>query len=247
MAHLKLMGGLSLDSRDFTQPKPLLLLAYLALEGAQQRRHLAELFWRDGHRMKSLSMTLTRLRQGAGAVIASDDHRAWSTSSSDAADLIAALNQGDWRRAVDLYDGAFLDGVELPHWQPELEDWVLETREYLAARVQHALMKLGEESARRGDHAAGAALAHRALRLAGAGATELALLERGYRLLVTAGHGRASHVRRELLALRAANDPNLLPPVTKPRPITWAPARQRASHRQHRGLRLRGARRRLGK
>ncbi len=204
MAHLKLMGGLSLDSRDFTQPKPLLLLAYLALEGAQQRRHLAELFWRDGHRMKSLSMTLTRLRQGAGAVIASDDHRAWATSSSDAADLIAALNQGDWRRAVDLYDGAFLDGVELPHWRPELEDWVLETREYLAVRVQYALMELGEECARTGDVARAAALANQALRLAGAGATELGLLKRGYRLLMAADHGRAGHVRRELQALRCA-------------------------------------------
>lgn len=247
MAYLKLMGGLGLDSTGFTQPKPLLLLAYLTLEGAQQRRRLAELFWRDGNRMKSLSMTLTRLRQGAGAVIASDDHRAWSTSSSDAAELIAALDHGDWHRAVNLYDGAFLDGVELPGWRPELEDWVLETREYLAARVQHALLELGEECARTGDPVRGAALANRALRLVGAGATELDLLKRGYRLLVTAGSGRASHVRRELLALHAAPDPDPPPPATRPRPVTWVPVRRQTSQLQGRSLRLRGARRRLAK
>lgn len=70
---LKTLGRLELPGTRFTQPKPLLLLVYLALEGPQQRRHLAELFWRGNH-MKSLSMTLTRLRQGAGEV-------AWGTTS----------------------------------------------------------------------------------------------------------------------------------------------------------------------
>ena len=38
------LGGLELAGSDFTGPKPLLLLAYLCLEGVQARRHLAELF-----------------------------------------------------------------------------------------------------------------------------------------------------------------------------------------------------------
>jgi hypothetical protein len=144
VTQLKLMGGLTLDPAVFTQPKPLLLLAYLALEGAQQRRRLAELFWRDGNRMKSLSMTLTRLRQGAGDVVDADERRAWSTSSSDAGELLTALGSGAWERAADLYRGAFLDGVTLVDWGSELEEWVHATREYLAERVQHGLLELAE-------------------------------------------------------------------------------------------------------
>jgi hypothetical protein len=50
---LKALGGLRLEGTSFARPTPLLLLAYLSLEGLQQRRHLAELFWTEGNRMKS--------------------------------------------------------------------------------------------------------------------------------------------------------------------------------------------------
>lgn len=203
MAHLKVMGGLRLDPQGFTQPKPLLLLAYLALEGAQQRRRLAELFWRDGNRMKSLSMTLTRLRQGAGDVVASDEQRAWATSTSDAAELLQALDQGSWDRALSLYPGAFLDGIELADWRPELEEWVLGTREYLAGRVQHGLVELAEEAARANAFQRGATLADKAFRLPGAGPADPALLQRMYLLLVAGHHGGASEVGRELAGLGA--------------------------------------------
>jgi hypothetical protein len=39
LPHLRTLGGLGLEPADFRQPKPLLLLAYLAFEGAQSRRH----------------------------------------------------------------------------------------------------------------------------------------------------------------------------------------------------------------
>ena len=58
---LRTLGGLGLVGSGFTQPKPLLLLAYLALEGPQPRAFLAELFWPQGESRKSLSMALTRL------------------------------------------------------------------------------------------------------------------------------------------------------------------------------------------
>jgi len=147
---LTTLGGLELPGTRFTQPKPLLLLAYLALEGPQQRRHLAELFW-SGNRMKSLSMTLTRLRQGAGVVVGGDDKRVWTTLESDAKALLGALDQSDWRGVNDLYAGAFLEGVVLPDWSSELEEWVYTTREYLAERVQHALLNLAEEAAGKQD------------------------------------------------------------------------------------------------
>ena len=199
VTQLKLMGGLTLDPAVFTQPKPLLLLAYLALEGAQQRRRLAELFWPDGNRMKSLSMTLTRLRQGAGDVIDADERRAWSTSSSDAGELLTALGSGAWERAADLYRGAFLDGVNLVDWGSELEEWVHATREYLAERVQHGLLELAEAAAGRGDFAAAAELAERAWRLPGASAAEPSSLRRIHALLAAGRNLHAPEVRRELL------------------------------------------------
>jgi hypothetical protein len=41
---LVMLGGLALEPSTFTRPKPLLLLAYLSLEGPRSRRDIAELF-----------------------------------------------------------------------------------------------------------------------------------------------------------------------------------------------------------
>lgn len=65
MIHLKALGGLRLEASYFSQPKPLLLLTYLGVEGIQQRKHLAELFWPTGDRMKSLGMTLLRWKRSS--------------------------------------------------------------------------------------------------------------------------------------------------------------------------------------
>jgi hypothetical protein len=46
-------------------------LSYLSLEGPQAHRHLAELSWQEG----SLSMTLIRLRQGAGSIVEAGDKK----------------------------------------------------------------------------------------------------------------------------------------------------------------------------
>jgi len=57
------LGGLALEGAAFTRPKPLMLLAYLALEGRQERRQLAGLFWphaRDP--LGSLTVALSQLR-----------------------------------------------------------------------------------------------------------------------------------------------------------------------------------------
>jgi hypothetical protein len=42
---LRTLGGLRLEGASFSKKKPLLLTAYLALEGPKSRRHLQELFW----------------------------------------------------------------------------------------------------------------------------------------------------------------------------------------------------------
>lgn len=198
MIQLKALGGLGLESIPFTQPKPLVLLSYLSLEGPQQRRHLAELFWPQGNHMKSLSMALTRLRQGAGEVIAADGKKTWLTIPSDVKKLLESLDKSDWQRAHELYTGAFLEGIVLEDWGNELEEWVYTTREYLAERTQYALLNLAEDAAQQQDFDQAGKLAEQAYTLPGLGGTELTNLKRLYPLLC-AGHSLlAPEVRKEI-------------------------------------------------
>ncbi len=198
MAQLTTLGGLTLDPPGFGQTKPLLLLAYLVVEGAQPRRRLAELFWPAGQGRKSLSMALTRLRAGVGDVVAADERRVWATCASDVGDLLQALDAGAWRRADERYAGAFLDGVAIADASPEIEEWWHATREYLAERVRHAVLEVAEAAARAGRFTEAGASAERAYRLAGAAPAEPATLERLHTLLC-AGHSRhAPDARREL-------------------------------------------------
>jgi predicted ATPase len=210
MAQLKALGGLRLEGTAFTRPTPLLLLTYLSLEGSQQRRHLAELFWQDGNRMKSLSMTLTRLRQGAREVIEADEKRVWSTLKSDAKELLESLDKSHWYEASELYTGAFLEDVVLEDWSSELEEWVYTTREYLAERVQYALLNLSEEVAKKRDFDKARELAERACKLPGLGGTEVSSLKRLYPLLSASSSLLAPEVRKELdsygIALQLSRD-----------------------------------------
>jgi predicted ATPase len=192
------LGGLSLTSSPFTRPKPLLLLSYLALEGAQQRKHLAELFWQEGNRMKSLSMAFTLLRQGAGNVVSVDAKQAKLTIDSDVQELLSALDKSDWQHAANLYTGAFLEGVVLDDWGNELEEWVYKTREYFAERVQYALLNLAEDAAERQDFETAVNHAERAYKLSGLGGTEVVNLKRLYSLLCAGKSLLAPEVRKEL-------------------------------------------------
>src|SRR5690606_25440758 len=142
------LGGLELSvpSKDkpLRRPKPLLLLAYLAIEGPKERHHLAELFWPDAQRpLDSLRVALSQLRMaapgvlhevsspGAGATVATE-------VDCDAVDLLGALDASDSVQARELYAGEFLAGFYLKEMGAELEEWVLATREHLASGLQLA-------------------------------------------------------------------------------------------------------------
>jgi predicted ATPase len=198
VTELKTLGTLRLESVPFSQPKPLLLLSYLAIEGSQQRRHLAELFWPDGDSMNRLAVTLSRLRKGAGEVVEADDKRAAFKLQSDANALLSALDKSQWQEASNLYGGAFLEGVVLEDWSSELEEWVYATREYLAERVQYALLNLAEDAAKGQDFAKARELAERAYKLPGLNGSEVASLKRLYPLLCAGGSLLAPEVRKEL-------------------------------------------------
>lgn len=85
----------------------------------------------------------------------------------------------------------------LPDWSSELEEWVYTTREYLADRVQYALLNLAEEAAGKQDFRVAAEFAERAYRLPGLSGNDVAALKRLYPLLCAGNSSLAPAVRKE--------------------------------------------------
>jgi predicted ATPase len=196
---LHTLGGLKLEPTPFTRPKPLLLLAYLALEGAQSRRHIAELFWPEASdHMKSLTVALAHLRKDAPGAIAADNNKIWTTVTSDVKELLEQLDKHESQKALELYQGAFLEGFYLAELGVELEEWVYKTREYIAGRVRGAMLELAETKAASGDFVKAAHCAEKAYRLAGALEPEVNDLERVYNLLLAGSSPKATELRGEL-------------------------------------------------
>lgn len=168
MTALTTLGNLVLEPAGFTQPKPLVLLAYLALEGPQQRRHLAELFWPAGQSLKSLAMALSRLHKAAPHCWEADGTRLRCAVECDAVTLLAALDAGDIGLAIDLYRGPFLADLTPSQVGEELGDWLIATRARLADRYRTSLLAAAERSAADGDLESAADLRALTLGLTGA-------------------------------------------------------------------------------
>ena len=145
------LGKLSLSDSRFDRLKPLVLLAYLGMEGQQSRAHLSHLFWPDAQNpLGALSVALTRLRQVAPEAVQSDLHSVKSAVPSDAQAFLEAVEQQAFKKALSLYKGPFLEGVLLPDWTPALEDWVYTTRETLATHARNCLLNLAQHYADEG-------------------------------------------------------------------------------------------------
>lgn len=145
LTKLYTLSGLRLEHTNFTRPKPLLLLAYLCIEGKKEKRFLAELFWPGAsNHLNSLAKALSQLRQVG--VIDNDDTHAWATVTSDVNEFLFTLEQRDHKSALALYQDSFLSGFYLPDWGAELEEWMYTTREFLAARAREAFLELAEET-----------------------------------------------------------------------------------------------------
>lgn len=195
---LRTLGRLELEGSELTRPKPLLLLAYLAMEGPRGRRFLADLFWNEGaDGRKSLGVALSQIRRGAPGAVAVDGPRLRASVDVDAFRFIDRVELGDSTGSLELYGGPFLEGVQVPQIGEELEDWIYATRERLARRACEALAALGEQEAAMGDFAAAARRAEQALDLPGADPYEPVLLRRLHRLLVAGDHPRGREVAGE--------------------------------------------------
>ncbi|TVR93525.1 MAG: hypothetical protein EA416_04905 [Trueperaceae bacterium] len=134
---LRTLGGLALEGSALTRPKPLVVLAYLALEGPTPRRRLAEVLFGDAVDPRdSLSTALRHLRAAEAAnTLAGDIVRC--NVACDATALLNAFDGYRYAEVVAAYAGAFLDGCDVG-LGVEAEEWLFETRETIASRVRAA-------------------------------------------------------------------------------------------------------------
>ncbi len=200
---LHTLGGLR-PLGEVRQPKLLLLLSYLALEGATPRGSLARLFWPGSPRpLSNLSVALSTLRGALTDAVDADLATVWTRLDTDVHALLAALGADDEARAAELYRGPFLLGVETKRMGAELEEWVLARRESVAERYRQALLRWAETGAAgaptrgEGGDVPAARLADAAYRVPGAPPADADTLRRLSRLLEGSGHPAATEVRRE--------------------------------------------------
>ncbi|MFO7547019.1 MAG: tetratricopeptide repeat protein [Trueperaceae bacterium] len=201
---LRTLGGLHLDrvgddaaSVARPGPKALFLLAYLAHEGPRERRHLAELMWRDvSDPRNGLSTALTRLRRTAPGAVRADPVMVEATIECDDQAFVRACQDGRFEEAAALYRGAYLEGLDLSAL-PEAEEWMLDVRESLARRLIDALVSLAERALRARDRAAATRWAEQACRHVASSDPDEALLARLHVALVRAGSPLARQVERE--------------------------------------------------
>lgn len=194
---LKTLGGLRLEGSSYRGLKPLLLLAYLCLEGPRSRREVAELFWMKAKNPRdSLSVAIRQLRKVAGDVIQADQEKVWVNLLCDADEVFKLLDADHYEKALESYEGSFLEGFDLP-LSEEIEEWVFSVREYLAGRVREARLRLGEAAIVNGQTDMAAKQAEAAYMLRGAPEPEPELYQRLYKLLLAGGSSYAAKVRHE--------------------------------------------------
>jgi len=148
---LKTLGKLSLEGVDFKQSRPLLLLAYLSIEGPQDRRHLAELFWPNSkNALSNLTTVLSRLNKLDDSLVTANEQQISTHLNSDVKELLNAESREDNFKVIELYKGRFLEGFYLKDVGSELEEWLYLTREKLATKVRLAKLSQAESKAEKG-------------------------------------------------------------------------------------------------
>lgn len=170
MPHLSLLGGAVLEDETgpvtgrAARPQPLALLALLATAPSQERSRgkLVGLLWPEASESQArnrLSTCVHRVRTGLDEdVILSvgDDLRLnQDVLTCDVSWFEQALEAEEPQRAVDLYDGPFLDGFRLPD-SPAFEKWVDAERARWTRAYREALEALAEAAEEQGEAAVAA-------------------------------------------------------------------------------------------
>ena len=190
------LGGLRLSGELVTRPKLLLLLVYLALEGTQNRRQLATLFWGSTQNpMLSLRLALSELRKTTG-LIKADRQQVSTPLELDVVLFEQLLRDGKREAALELYRGPFLDGLRLS-LEEELENWLIETRERLAQKTVVALLDQAEYHMASSDLALASKKAEDAYLLKAAPTPYGQTLRRLYQLLKTSQSALADRLEQD--------------------------------------------------
>jgi len=195
---LRCLGGLDVDGAAFARRKPMLLLAYLALEGPQPRARLARLFWPDASDPRNrLSVALHRIERDLPDVVHADAEVVEARIATDVASLRDALARDDVELARKLYGGTFLAGVVVPNVSPELEAWMVDLAEDLADLLRDRLLRAGSTAALQRRYERAAKHAEMAMQVSGARAPEPEALAQWHALALAAGSDIAVRLRRE--------------------------------------------------
>ncbi len=165
---LRAFGGLWIENLDAdsdagTRPRPLALLAILALAGTKgvSRDHVLGVLWPEAEEERarqSLSQAVYSLKRDLGIDVAASAARLRLDAqqiSSDVADFRVAVAAKNWTEAAALYVGPFLDGFYLAD-APEFERWTESERASLATEGIRAIeiaAKASADGGRREDAA----------------------------------------------------------------------------------------------
>ncbi len=165
MYRLRLFGGISLEGHSgpvggsVSQRQPLALLSLLAASSnaALSRDKLVAYLWPETdaeHARHRLSVMLHTIRKtlGAESVLSVGDDLRLNPEvlSSDVSEFQAALENGDWASALDLYAGPLLDGFHLSD-APAFERWLDGEQGRFATLYTEALESLAEQAETEGD------------------------------------------------------------------------------------------------
>lgn len=205
------------------QPKPLALLAYLALVKPAafcRRDTLLAMFWPEldeEHARNALSQALYRLRAALGsqAILSRGREELRTSATTLWCDVVAfehALKNGDFADALDLYKGPFLEGIHVND-APAFEHWLETERERLRRHACEAAAQLVDREEAAGNFAGTAQWLRRLLELA---PEDEAVLRRLMGVLELLGDRTGALRIYESFARRLAHELDLSPsPETK--------------------------------
>lgn len=226
--YLNTFGVTQLSSAHLP-PRHLLLLAYLAEEGTVSRARLRSVFWPNNPTAAaSLRVALSELRRSAPTLIAERGDQLILQGGSDLSDLLAHLQAGRCGEALKLYRGPFLADLPGELFGPELEEWLLETRESLADQLWEALIRSAEQLVGQGQLVQACGHAEAAWQLPALMPRDEHDLRRLHRLLVACGSLQAGRVAREARQLGVELEVNatlerLSPPLKPALPAEVTP------------------------
>lgn len=214
--YLRTLGQAALEGSRLKRPKPLLLLGYLALEGATARPHLRELFWATAAKpADSLRVALGQIREAAPGALSEEGEVVGLALPSDVGELLEAFRRQP-QRIPELYRGEFFSGLRLEKGDAALENWLLQAREKLAAQVQSRLLALGEEEWAGQQVDAASERIRQIYAATGTKGLEAGELQRLRRLAAATNHELVGVLEKESRGDVAVADPLPFPPLEVP-------------------------------